>query len=595
MRDGNLSSGGLSLGHKFFAVLVTLAVAGGVYSWFRHAAAQSTSTAEMAFDTRAARHFDPGLATASQPAVALAQSILTDQVVAGLSKPAYLSSSAITSRVGEFRSRLELTQPSPSTLRVEFRDVDPGKAADTANAIASALAAWSPSLTAPPAAVAASQPPTQPAATVAAPVPAPAKKPVVAHREQAASGLAASLGGLEEQLSSTNRKVDGLSSGGSSRGHSYAQSEQQQLLKNAVRAAEKQVADLRVQYADSGAGMKGRLGAIQQAVASILPEGRAVGVDASQLRRERAQLTRAIDVVQTQRQAVQQLEETRGSSSADDSAQASTPALQESNLGASSPSAANAVPDANPASPAPSAPSSSAAPAPAPIAASAPGDSSEQNPLSVARLAGPAAPIQWWPAAAAGVLCGLLYLIVAAWRNRSLQTEIDYAEETPRSSGRFITPYGPAVVAERFESRVESAPVEDAETGSGPFRRAAFSYEPPPAGIAPEERPEPSVIEEAAAFSYEPPPAGSAPVDERPESAVSEEASVAETQEVVSSPAKVVDIADPWDSWADDMKQALSETQIGRRFEAPAERDEGTGTNEEARGSRSSRPDRLAG
>ena len=111
MRDGNLSSGGLSLGHKFFAVLVTLAVAGGVYSWFRHAAAQSTSTAEMAFDTRAARHFDPGLATASQPAVALAQSILTDQVVAGLSKPAYLSSSAITSRVGEFRSRLELTQP----------------------------------------------------------------------------------------------------------------------------------------------------------------------------------------------------------------------------------------------------------------------------------------------------------------------------------------------------------------------------------------------------------------------------------------------------------------------------------------------------
>ena len=46
---------------------------------------------------------------------------------------------------------------------------------------------------------------------------------------------------------------------------------------------------------------------------------------------------------------------------------------------------------------------------------------------------------------------------------------------------------------------------------------------------------------------------------------------------------------------ADDMKQALSETQIGRRFEAPAERDEGTGTNEEARGSRSSRPDRLAG
>jgi hypothetical protein len=572
MRDGNLSSssGGLSLGHKFFAVLLTLAVAGGVYSWFRHTAAQSTSTAEMSFDTRAARRFDPGLATASQPAVALAQSILTDQVVAGLSKPAFLSSSAITSRVGEFRSRLELTQPSPRTLRVQFRDVDPGKAADTANAVASALAAWSPSLTAPPAAVAAPQQQAQPAAPAAALVRVPAKKPAIAHREQAASGLAASLGALEEQLSSTNRKVDGLSSGGSSRGHSYAQSEQQQLLKNAVRAAEKQVADLRVQYADSGAGMKGRLGEIQHAVAAILPGGRAVGVDASQLRRERAQLTRAIDVVQTQRQAVEQEQGAHGSLSADDSAQASTPAAQESNLGASSPSAANAAPDANPASAAPPSPSSSsAAPSPAPIEASAPGDSSLQNPLSVARLAGPAAPIQWWPAAAAGVLCGLLYLIVAAWRNRSHEAEVDYAEETPRSSGRFITPDGPTVVAERFESRVESAPVEGAPAASGPFRRAAFSYEPPPAG--------------------------SAPVDERPESAVSEEASVAETQEVVSSPAKVVDIADPWESWADGMKQALSETQIGRRFEAPPEGEESTGRNQDDRGSRPSRPDRLAG
>ena len=76
------------------------------------------------------------------------------------------------------------------------------------------------------------------------------------------------------------------------------------MLKSAVREAEKQVADLRVQYADSGAGTKARLGEIQQAVAAILPGGRAVGVDAGQLRRERAQLKQAIAVVQKQQQAV---------------------------------------------------------------------------------------------------------------------------------------------------------------------------------------------------------------------------------------------------------------------------------------------------
>jgi hypothetical protein len=176
--------------------------------------------------------------------------------------------------------------------------------------------------------------------------------------------------------------------------------------------------------------------------------------------------------------------------------------------------------------------------------------------------------MQWWPAAAAGVLCGLLYLIIAGWRNRSRDVQLDDEEETPRFSGRFITPDGPAVVAEQFETKVESAPVEGAP--AGPFRRAAFSYEPPPTGSAPV-------------------------VEDQPESVVTEEASVAETQEVSPSPAKVVDIGDPWDSWADGMKQALSETRIGRMFEAPADREESAGTNQGSQGSRSSHPDRLAG
>jgi hypothetical protein len=576
MRDGELSpgSGGVPLGHKFTAVLLTVAVAGGVYTWFRHTAAQSASSAELAFDSGAARRFDPGLVTGTAPAVTLAQSILTDPVVAGLSKSAYLSSSNIASRIGEFRSRIVLTQPSSKTLRVRFSDADPAKAAETANAIANALAAWTPSLAAASAPVATPQPAPQAAsqdAPQAAPraapaAPSPARTPVPVHREQAPSGLAAALGELEGQLSSTDRNLDGLGAGrGSSRDQrwsaSYAQSEEQRLLKNEVRAAEKKVEDLRTQYADSGAGTKGRLAAIQQAVASILPPGKAVGVDTRQLHHEREQLTHAISVVQQQQQAIQREDDAGSGSKADEPARAPSSAVQESDV---SPSAASPAPAANPgsagspssssASPSASSsasPSSSATPTfPPPVAAGTPGETSLPNPLSVEQFAGPAGPVRWRPAVAAGVLCGLLYLMIAAWRNRAYQAESDYAEEVPRSVPRFITPDVAVPPTDRFEA-VESVPVE-----SGPFRRASFSYEPTP--------------------------------EERAESAAREDAPSADPEAE-----KVVTIADPWDSWTDGMKQTLSQTEIGRRFEGPGTREESAAASSEDE--RSSHPDRLAG
>ena len=83
----------MPLGQKFFAVLLAIAVGAGVFTWQHRRAAQSTNAAVLSFDPSAAQQIDPGLVQAAQPAVALAQSILTDPVVATLSKPAFLSSS----------------------------------------------------------------------------------------------------------------------------------------------------------------------------------------------------------------------------------------------------------------------------------------------------------------------------------------------------------------------------------------------------------------------------------------------------------------------------------------------------------------------
>jgi hypothetical protein len=129
----------IPLGHKLIAALIAIAVAVGLHAWFARNAGPSATVADLSFDTAAARRIDPGLADAPTPAVAIAQSFLTDQAVAALSKSAYLSTSAMNARVGEFRARLELTQPSAHLLRVQFHDPDPAKSAVTANAIANDL------------------------------------------------------------------------------------------------------------------------------------------------------------------------------------------------------------------------------------------------------------------------------------------------------------------------------------------------------------------------------------------------------------------------------------------------------------------------
>lgn len=508
--DRNLSSGsGVPLGHKFFAFLLAVAVAAGVFAWQRRHATQSASAALLSFDPAAAQKLDPGLAQSSEPASALAQSILTDPVVANLAQPAYLASSQMPARIGEFRSRLALSQPSQKTLRVQFTDPDPAKSMATANAVAKVLADWSP-LTPAPASVAAPAPTTAPAAAPTpapsaqtqppAPAPPPPPKPAANDQDRAGPSLAASLGELEKPLSSASRELDEHSTSGHSRHYrelaSYSQSRQQQLLNTQVRAAEKKLADLRTRFSGSSAlpGAKTRLDQIQQALSSIWPASasrqslrahgfNAAGTSASQLREERDQLTQAIAVIEKQRTALEAQE------AAEPSAAQSEPI----------PGASTPAPSAS-ATPPPSSISESNVPASAPAASQLPAPASDatpqssEHPLALLHLAKPAPPTPLAPSLIAGLICGFLYWAATAGRYRSASTEDEssYEEAAAPASFRFITPNEPVAPPQ---------PSKDKESvAAASWHRAAFVYDPTPVD------PPPSMSEFLGVPSVEDPP-----------------------------------------------------------------------------------------
>ena len=595
MLDGDLpaSSSGASLGHKFTAFLLAAAISFGVPNWLKYKASQSASTAELSFDSSAARQIDPGLATAAAPALTLAHSILTDNVVAELSTQAYLAASDMDSRTREFRSRLELTQPSGTVLRVGFRDTDPEKATSEVNAVARTLADWTPASATPAAQAAPTAPVKAPPATAASQPAAPPAEPAVSRQSQSSASLAASLGELAAELSATNRKLDGVGSSSgrtraghrshayqdsSYRGSSYTQSRQQQLVKAEIKTAQKEVEDLRTRYAnqDSHDGLKDRLAEIQEALTSVWPGAGALrssgshrfysaGVNASQIRSERGALTRAISVVERERHAIEQEADARPTPSAD-VAQAASPSASTPEAAAQSQPARQAqLPQAQPAP----------VPAPSPSASNQPA----MHPLTLVRSAGPAAPIPWWPSIVAGILCGLLYWGVAAWRNRPVDYSGEYDAEETQYSNRLFTPDRPIAAASPVTAAPPVANASREEVlESVPPRRASFFYEPPPA-----ER------------FHEPPPAESAPSATALSARVDERAAAIAQESVPDNPEpapflreNMVEIADPWN---DLIKKAIAETDIGRRFEGPAS----DGEKSAAEDLRPNRSDRLAG
>jgi hypothetical protein len=101
----------------------------------------------LSFDAGAARQAEPGVMNenAKEPAVALAQSILSDEAVKELLRQTGLPFTTSENSVVEFRSRLDMAQTSVGLLRVNYKDTDKKLSAAVENAVANMLVAWMPS------------------------------------------------------------------------------------------------------------------------------------------------------------------------------------------------------------------------------------------------------------------------------------------------------------------------------------------------------------------------------------------------------------------------------------------------------------------
>lgn len=507
MEDADVRSG-IPLGHKFFAVLLAAAVAGAGCAWLIYQSGRSASTAVLAFNPTAAQSVDPGIASSRNPAVALADALLSDQAVATLAKQAHLTSSTPAGQIGEFRSDLQLRQPSglldelpadfhltrssASRLDVSFEAADPSQSVAVANDVAHVLAAGgsaSGATAAPPAqpqsaAVpgSSSQPPapanqgqsTPPAAAAAAsqatpPTPAPADHP-----------LSEALDKLGAQLSATDGQVERLAASGAF----DSESRQQSLLRAGVREARGTVAELHSRYAEELAdpNIGARVSEIQQALDSILSGGRrngfyAVGVSRRELSNERSELRQAISIVNDEAKRVRAAEAAHPAANAHPNAPATSPSPQTT---AANPSPASA-------SPSPAAAQSSSSGVQEQNIGSTPSGSqaaqqTSQSPLSIVRLAAPASRPPLWPAIVAGAVCGLFYLGIAAFAYRRRGSD-DFSLGLSSAPQRMITPSDPVRVEESRAAPPEPARFEKEaarEADRAPRQRAAFVFQPPP-------------------------------------------------------------------------------------------------------------------
>jgi hypothetical protein len=298
------------LRHKLVAAGIAVAVGIGFFAWAHHDAAQSATTAVLSFDADAAWETVPRIMSAheKEPAVALAQSILSDEAVKGLEKQVSVNSDAV-----KFRSRLELKQPSDKLLYVNYHDADKKLSAASANAVANLLVGWRASPFVAPAMPAPAAPQSAPLTTHAIAQPYRHRQPLHP-RSDVLRRLAAQLAVTDQKLAafnvgppqaSTARKPD------ASTPPSNTDNEQQRTLESQLGAAQKKLDDLRVRYTDEYPDVetaKENIAEIRQKLASIRPVSNeagqaaqpqildASGNEASQLRMERDRLTQAIAV-----------------------------------------------------------------------------------------------------------------------------------------------------------------------------------------------------------------------------------------------------------------------------------------------------------
>ncbi len=295
---------------------IAVVIGSGLFLWSRYGATPPATMAVLLFDAGAARQVDPGVMTAhaKEPAVALAQSILSDEAVRALAKQAGVTFSSNKSEVAEFRSRLVLAQTSATLLRVNYKDTDKKHSAAVANAVANLLVAWTPAsvlLAATSIVPTVTSPPSLPGARSAEA--AFAKSGRWRHSLYSQSH---ELRELEKKLAGMDRKLTALD------GHAVApqqanvaappsstDDEQRRTLESQLSAAQRKLDDLLARYTDEYPDVestKDDIAEIRQELASLPPASNeaeraasppkpdADANESDQLRMERARLMEAI-------------------------------------------------------------------------------------------------------------------------------------------------------------------------------------------------------------------------------------------------------------------------------------------------------------
>ena len=444
---------------------IAVVIGSGLFLWSRYGGTALATTAVLSFDAGAARQVDPGVmnAHAKGPAVALAQSILSDEAVRELAKQAGVSFGSNKSEVTEFRSRLDLAQTSASLLRVNYKDTDKKRSAAVANAVAYLLVGWIPTSVGP----AATSPPSQPGA--------PSAEPAFVKSGRWRRSLHAQsreLRELERKLTGVDRKLTALDRHGVAPQQvnvaappSSTDDEQRRTLESQLSAAQKKLDDLRARYTDEYPDVestKDDITEIRQKLASLPPASNEAERAASppkpdadanetdQPRLERARLMEAI-LAEKRREAGRR---DQTPSSIGDSAlavQMVSPALTGQ----------------------------------APIRQSLNPVAGQiwQPPFRLVRLAGDAGSGQsesgllwYWPLA--GILGGLMYSGVAMWRYRPMERAVQLGPPVLLSRGRIATE--PSVERGLFKKLrycektiIEAALTECAGRVSGPSGAAA--------------------------------------------------------------------------------------------------------------------------
>ncbi len=434
------------LRQKLVAAGIAVAIGSGLFIWSRHIATQSATTAVLSYYADPARQIGPGvISPAKEPAVALARSILSNEMIRGLSQQAGVPFTGTKNDGAEFRSRLEMTQPSTKLLCVNYRDADKKLSAAVANSIANILAAWTPS----PAVA-----PTTAGPALSAPAPQTMQfaTPTVTStqlRRRPSHPRSDVLRGLEEQLAETDQKLavldeQSLPSSASWKADgatapSSKDNDQERALELQLSAAQKKLDDLRVLYTDEYPDVervKEDIADIGQKLATIRsvsheaeqpagPEKPDASENvANQLRLNRARLTKVIAVEKRHEEMLRMLD----TSSMPMTAQ-------------TAPSLAQGQPTSRP----------SVSPTASQVL---------HSPFTVMRLAGntglnDSVENSLWRGAFAGAFCALLYLAGAIWRYRPIASAEEGEQLASQSSAEAIPDSSGS--EERWEEEVRRA------------------------------------------------------------------------------------------------------------------------------------------